>query len=97
MKELKVSYVKLRMKDDGTAIASARTTVRQLESLIRLSEAYARLKCESEVSVNHVKQAFRLLDKAIIRTSGEDIALDEMDDDVFFYFRHCFIFLFRNL
>lgn len=69
------------MKDDGTAIASARTTVRQLESLIRLSEAYARLKCESEVTVDHVKQAFRLLDVAIIRSNGEDISLNDMDDN----------------
>jgi DNA replication licensing factor MCM6 len=43
---LKQAYLKLRMNDDGQ---SSRVTVRQLESLIRLSEAYARLKCSPDV------------------------------------------------
>jgi DNA replicative helicase MCM subunit Mcm2 (Cdc46/Mcm family) len=43
---LKSAYLKLRINDDGTKL---KITVRQLESLIRLSEAYARLKCAPEV------------------------------------------------
>lgn len=43
---LKTAYLRLRSNDDGTG---TRVTVRQLESLVRLSEAYARLKCEAKV------------------------------------------------
>ncbi|VDK36675.1 unnamed protein product [Gongylonema pulchrum] len=44
-------YKRLRMSDsNNSATSSWRITVRQLESLIRLSEALARLHCESEVS-----------------------------------------------
>lgn len=44
-------YKRLRMGDsNNSATSSWRITVRQLESLIRLSEALARLHCESEVS-----------------------------------------------
>uniref|UniRef100_A0A915EBL1 DNA replication licensing factor MCM6 n=1 Tax=Ditylenchus dipsaci TaxID=166011 RepID=A0A915EBL1_9BILA len=81
MQELKSAYLKLRLNEDGLAITSSRTTVRQLESLIRLSEAYARLKCESEVTAVHVKQAYHLLDKSVMRMSRADIALTEEEDD----------------
>ena len=37
----------------GISKSSYRITVRQLESIIRLSEALARLHCEDEVSVAH--------------------------------------------
>lgn len=44
---LKSAYLKLRLNDNGSSI---KVTVRQLESLVRLSEAYARLKCAPEVN-----------------------------------------------
>lgn len=40
---------------------SRRITVRQLESLIRLSEALARLHCAPEVQRNHVEEAVKLV------------------------------------
>lgn len=80
MQELKNSYLRLRLNEDGLAITSSRTTVRQLESLIRLSEAYARLKCESEVNASHVKQAYHLLDKSVMRMSVADIQLEEEEE-----------------
>lgn len=59
-----------------------RITVRQLESLIRLSEALARLYCSDSVEVKHVKEAARLLSKSIVKIEQPDINLD--DDDMLF-------------
>lgn len=44
-------YKHLRLRDtaSGASIASRRVTVRQLESMIRLSEAVARMYCSAEV------------------------------------------------
>lgn len=71
-------YKKLRQRDaNAMSKASWRITVRQLESLIRLSEAMARMVCEDEVLVGHVKEAFRLLSKSIIRVETPDINLEE--------------------
>ena len=61
-------YKHLRQRDTGgSAKSSWRITVRQLESMLRLSEAFARLHCSEEVSARHVKEAYRLLNKRIIR------------------------------
>merc|ERR1712034_190168 len=56
--------------------------VRQLESMLRLSEAFARLHCSEEVSSKHVKEAYRLLNKSIIRVDQPDVNLDEEDEPV---------------
>lgn len=64
----------------GSARSSWRITVRQLESMIRLSEAMARMSCCDEVQPKHVQEAFRLLNKSIIRVETPDI--DFEDDQV---------------
>uniref|UniRef100_A0A0N5AJT2 DNA replication licensing factor MCM6 n=1 Tax=Syphacia muris TaxID=451379 RepID=A0A0N5AJT2_9BILA len=74
-------YKRLRMGDSNNAATSSwRITVRQLESLIRLSEALAKLYCSDQVKVEHVNQASKLLSKSIVRVDQPDIALDNDDD-----------------
>merc|ERR1740123_2946142 len=71
-------YKHLRQRDTGgSAKSSWRITVRQLESMLRLSEAFARLHCCEEVTAKHVKEAYRLLNKSIIRVDQPDVDLDE--------------------
>merc|ERR1712200_359062 len=73
-------YKHLRQRDSsGNAKSSWRITVRQLESMLRLSEAFARLHCCEEVTARHVKEAYRLLNKSIIRVDQPDVDLDEDD------------------
>lgn len=55
-----------------------RITVRQLESLIRLSEAMARMHCSDYVEVSHIKEASRLLKNSILKIDQPDVNL--MDD-----------------
>lgn len=75
------SYKKLRQADaTGGARSSYRITVRQLESLIRLSEALARLHLDEYVRPQYVREAVRLLRKSIIHVETEDIVLNEEDD-----------------
>merc|ERR1711990_222557 len=74
-------YKHLRQRDSsGSAKSSWRITVRQLESMLRLSEAFARLHCCEEVTARHVKEAYRLLNKSIIRVDQPDVDLNEEDD-----------------
>merc|ERR1719205_590153 len=73
-------YKHLRQRDSGgSAKCPWRITVRQLESMLRLSEAFARLHCCEEVTARHVKEAYRLLNKSIIRVDQPDVELDEDD------------------
>lgn len=51
--------------------------MRQLESMIRLSEAMAKLSCSEEVLPKHVQEAFRLLNKSIIRVETPDIDFED--------------------
>ena len=65
------------------AQSSWRITVRQLESMIRLSEAMARMCCSAEVQPRHVQEAYRLLNKSIIRVETPDVDLDgNLQEDV---------------
>merc|ERR1712228_570767 len=61
-------------------------TVRQLESMIRLAEARARLDLEQFVLKKHVDEAARLLDTSVVRVKNPDITFggdggDGGDDD----------------
>lgn len=68
-------YKKLR--EDRTYVrGSAGVTVRQLESLIRLSEAVARVHLDEVVRVEHVDQAFGLQWNSLRRTDRENIDLN---------------------
>ncbi|KAH0510073.1 DNA replication licensing factor MCM6 [Microtus ochrogaster] len=74
-------YKRLRQRDgSGVTKSSWRITVRQLESMIRLSESMARMHCCDEVQPKHVKEAFRLLNKSIIRVETPDVNLDQEEE-----------------
>ncbi|XP_075876778.1 DNA replication licensing factor MCM6 [Nelusetta ayraudi] len=75
-------YKRLRQRDSSGGVSKSawRITVRQLESMIRLSEAMARMHCCDEVQPKHVKEAFRLLNKSIIRVETPDINLDQEEE-----------------
>lgn len=76
------SYKRLRQADStGGARTSYRITVRQLESLIRLSEALARLHLDDCVRPEYVKEAVRLLRKSIIHVETEDVHLHEDEEE----------------
>ena len=81
--QLVQQYKHLRQRDSGgSAKSSWRITVRQLEFMLRLSEAFARLYCCKEVTVKHVKEAYELLNKSIIRVDQPDVDLEEDDAPV---------------
>lgn len=76
------NYGHLRQRDIGTGSRSTwRITVRQLESMIRLSEAQAKMECSSEVLPRHVSEAYRLLNKSIIRVEQPDIHLGDEEEE----------------
>lgn len=72
-------YKELREDDaQGLGRSSYRITVRQLESMIRLSEAIARANCTEEITPSFVAEAYDLLKQSIIRVEMDDI---EMEDE----------------
>lgn len=82
-KEAKVllveKYKELRSADaqGGIGRSSYRITVRQLESLIRLSEAVAKANCVEDIEPSFVKEAFDLLRQSIVTVEKDDIEVDE--------------------
>lgn len=74
------SYTSLRQRT-GSSSGKWRVTVRQLESLVRLSEAKAKLECSDEVTATHVKEAKRLLSKSIVTVEQPDIDLVNAEDE----------------
>ena len=74
-------YKELRNDDaQGYSRSSYRITVRQLESMIRLSEAIARANCVDEITPAFVAEAYDLLRQSIIRVDVDDIEIDDDDE-----------------
>lgn len=73
-------YKELRANDaqGGMGRSSYRITVRQLESLIRLSEAVAKANCVEEVIPKFVNEAYDLLRQSIVTVEKDDV---EVEDD----------------
>lgn len=82
-KALLVSKYRELRNDDaqgGIGRNSYRITVRQLESLIRLSEAIAKANCVEDVTPNFVREAFNLLRQSIISVEKDDVEVDDEDE-----------------
>lgn len=57
------AYVDLRQLDNGKTVTA---TTRQLESLVRLSEAHARMRFSRTVDIADVKEAIRLIKESLL-------------------------------
>jgi hypothetical protein len=81
--EVMVEYYKDLRADDAQGVGrnSYRITVRQLESMIRLSEAIARANCVNEITPAFVKEAHNLLQQSIIHVEKDDVEMDEEDEE----------------
>ncbi|KAK5165535.1 MCM DNA helicase complex subunit mcm6 [Saxophila tyrrhenica] len=75
-------YKELRADDaqGGIGRNSYRITVRQLESLIRLSEAIAKATCTDLVVPEFVDEAFNLLRQSIISVEKDDVEFEDEED-----------------
>jgi DNA replication licensing factor MCM6 len=72
-KVIVASYMQLRKRSLDASNRSSRITVRQLESLVRVSEAIARIHLSSTVEEEHVKQAFELILSAQTEMHGKSM------------------------
>ncbi|TRX96710.1 hypothetical protein FHL15_002376 [Xylaria flabelliformis] len=80
---LVIKYKELRADDaqGGIGKNSYRITVRQLESLIRLSEAIAKANCVEEITPEFVDEGFNLLRQSIISVEHDDVEMDDEYDE----------------
>lgn len=82
--ELRAAYVRMRVEEMGVQKSSYRITVRQLESLIRLSEAIAKVHCSIAVTVEHVREARKLLNESIMKIYRPEyeMEVEELPEEV---------------
>lgn len=63
-----------RVQDySDSSSGSYRVTVRQLEAMVRLGEARARVDLSEFISEAHIKEARRLLKESIMHVSHDDV------------------------
>ncbi|KAH7394964.1 MCM2/3/5 family-domain-containing protein [Phaeosphaeria sp. MPI-PUGE-AT-0046c] len=76
-------YKELRADDaqGGIGRNSYRITVRQLESMIRLSEAIAKANCVGNITSEFVIEAYNLLRQSIISVEKDDVDMEDDDDE----------------
>ena len=76
-KEILNCYLDLRNYCSINSNSSLNITVRQLESLIRLSEAIAKIHYSQEIEITHVSEAAKLLRNSILQIKTNDINIVE--------------------
>ena len=72
-------YTAMRQNEKSSYRRAYRVTVRQLESLVRLSEALARVYWSDEVRAEHVEEAYALLKGSIRRIDQSSVEFDLED------------------
>lgn len=72
----------MRKQDQGRKETAYRFTVRQLESLVRLSEAMARLYCDDRVRPQYVREVCRLLKSSNINIVKQDLEFDDAQEEL---------------
>lgn len=83
-KEVLVQRYKDLRADDaqgGVGRNSYRITVRQLESMIRLSEAIAKANCVEDITPDFVNEAYNLLRQSIISVEHDDVDVDDEEEE----------------
>lgn len=73
-RELVSKYNSLR-QDSLVNTNNYRMTVRHLESLVRLSEALAKIHNDPEVSPSYIHEAYRLLKSSLVEIKSDDVVL----------------------
>lgn len=56
--------------------------MRQLESMLRLAEALAKLYFSETITVNHVKEAHNLMKLSIVTIDREQEEMDDLEDEM---------------
>jgi DNA replication licensing factor MCM6 len=80
---LKEEFKRMRQNEKNAQRGSAyKITVRQLESLIRLSEAMARAHCEYEIKPMYVREVCRLMRTSNINIVKGDIEFTEIQEEI---------------
>jgi len=79
---LREEYRNLRQSDVSYQKTAYRITVRQLESLIRLSEALAKVHFDENIIPAYVDEAARLLKKSIINVDMPDVEIENFSAKV---------------
>ncbi len=80
---LKEEFKRMRQNEKNGQRGSAyKITVRQLESLIRLSEGMARAHCDNEIKPNYVREVCRLMRNSNINIVKGDIEFSDIQENI---------------
>jgi DNA replication licensing factor MCM6 len=79
---LKEEYKLIRQRERTDQKHAYKVTVRQLESLIRLSEAMARAHCDDVISPNYVREVCRLLRHSNVNIQKNDVEFEELQEAI---------------
>lgn len=79
---LKNEYKKQRQSEKHAQKSAYKITVRQLESLIRLSEAMARAHCDDIIKPNYVREVCRLMRSSNINIVKDDIEFTNLQEQI---------------
>ena len=72
----------MRQREKQDSRTAYKVTIRQLEAMIRLSEALARVNCDEEIKPQYVKEVARILRNSNVNVRKDDIELTEIQDEI---------------